>query len=174
MFPWNLFPFNKQTREQFDQMKHMDPNSINEYIQDMMKNMFPNGVEGMMNPNDVVKGSQGLMNGFNMNQKQADKKESTQHHNNSVQVQVFETHEDVYIRLPINGEDWIQSLKIYHTSNKAIIENIPEHGERHEITLPSLVKKKGAQAHVKDGILEVKIPRSTDLQFSEVDVREKL
>jgi hypothetical protein len=165
MFPWNLFPFNKQ-------MKQMDPNNMNQYIQDMMKNMFPNGLEGMMNPDDMLKGSQGFINPFNtMSDSEVDSANTSPSKN--LQIHVFESHEHVFLRFPISDEVWLKQLKIFHTSNQAIIENIPTIGERQVITLPSLVKKKGATANFKDGILELKIPRSIDMQYSEVDISEK-
>jgi HSP20 family molecular chaperone IbpA len=67
----------------------------------------------------------------------------------------------------------MKHLKIFHTSNQAIIENIPGCDERQVITLPCLVKKKGAVAQYQDGILELKIPKSIDMQYTEIDVSEK-
>ena len=46
--------------------------------------------------------------------------------------------------------------------------------DTHKIPLPSLVKKKGTTAHYKEGMLEIKIPKNMDLQFSEVDITEIL
>ncbi|MBB2481919.1 hypothetical protein H5P36_17230 [Bacillus sp. APMAM] len=67
----------------------------------------------------------------------------------------------------------IHNIKIYHTSNQLIIENSSD-GNRDTITLPALVKKKGTTAQYKDEILEVKMPKSVDMQYTEVDVSERL
>ncbi|MCM2589316.1 Hsp20/alpha crystallin family protein [Rossellomorea marisflavi] len=93
--------------------------------------------------------------------------------NGSVPAHVFESFEDVYVRFELKDEGLMKKVKIYHTSNQAIIENIPSDGDRQVMTLPCLVKKKGASAHFRDGILEVKIPKSTDMQFTEIDVSDR-
>ncbi|WP_064093217.1 Hsp20/alpha crystallin family protein [Rossellomorea aquimaris] len=163
MFPWNLFPFNKDMK---DKMNSMNPKEIDSYIQSMMKNMFPNGWEGMMNPNDTMKGAQSFTHSNN----QQSAKDTPSH---KIPTNIFETFEDVFLRLQITNEEWMKQLRIFHTSNQAIIENIPEVGDRQVITLPALVKKKGAVAQYKDGILELKIPKSIDMQYTEIDVSER-
>jgi HSP20 family molecular chaperone IbpA len=74
--------------------------------------------------------------------------------------------------IPIKDEDCLKSLKVCHTSNQLIIENYPSESERQVYTLPATVRKKGGVATYKDGLLEVKIPKNTDLQYSEIDVKE--
>lgn len=86
----------------------------------------------------------------------------------------FETHDYVYVRIPIKDEEWIKKLRLYHTTNQLIVEHIPQQEDKHTITLPAIVKKKGASANYKDGILEVKIPKNIDMQFSQIDVMEIL
>lgn len=164
MFPWNLFPFNKQMK---DQMKQMNPKEVDSYIQGMMKNMFPGGWDSMMNPNEMMKGVQSFVPPMNNQPKRPDSSSP------SIPTNVFESFEDVYIRFQIPNEEWMKELRIFHTSNQAIIENIPENGDRQVITLPSLVKKKGAIAQYKEGVLELKIPKSIDMQYTEIDVSDK-
>ena len=84
----------------------------------------------------------------------------------------FETHDFVFVRIPIKKEEWIKQLQIYHTSNQLIVEHIPDHEDKHTVTLPAIVKKKGAVANYKDGMLEVRIPKNVDMQFSQIDVTE--
>ena len=172
MFPWSLFPFNKGMK---DQMNQMNPKEMDSYIQGMMQKMFPGGWESMMNPNDMMNGAQSFMNPLgNQGQKEKNEKEYHSHsHSSSIPVTVFETFEDIYIRFHIPDEEWMKHLKIFHTSNQAIIENIPGSEERQVITLPCLVKKKGAVAQFKEGILELRIPKSIDMQYTEIDVSEK-
>ncbi|TMU86956.1 Hsp20/alpha crystallin family protein [Bacillus sp. BHET2] len=172
MFPWSLFPFNKDMK---DQMNQMNPKEMDSYIQGMMKKMFPGGWESMMNPNDMMNGAQSFSNPMGMmgNQGQKTQRDEASRSSSSVPTTIFETFEDVYIRFHVPNEEWMKSLKIFHTSNQAFIENIPDSDERQVITLPCLVKKKGAVAQYKDGILELKIPKSIDLQYTEIDVSEK-
>ncbi|MCA1053964.1 Hsp20/alpha crystallin family protein [Rossellomorea aquimaris] len=168
MFPWSLFPFNKDMK---DQMNKMNPKEIDSYVQDMMKKMFPGGYSSMMNPTEAMNGHQPFIHSMNKDPVQQEQEKTAQH--NQIPVNVFETFEDVYIRMKIPNEEWMKQMKIFHTSNQAIIENIPEHGDRQVLTLPSLVKKKGAMAQYRDGILELRIPRSVDLQYTEIDVSDK-
>ncbi|MFC0415267.1 Hsp20/alpha crystallin family protein [Cytobacillus solani] len=157
MFPWNLFPFHKDAKKA---MQQMNPEDINKYIQNMMGQMIPEQMQGMMNAQD-------FMQGFG-EQKQQPSSSST------FSSSVFETHDFVFVRIPLKEESWRKNLRLFHTSNQMIIEHIPEYEDKHIITLPALVKKKGTTAHIKDDILEVKIPKNVDMQFSEVDVTDIL
>ncbi|WP_071459848.1 Hsp20/alpha crystallin family protein [Bacillus massilinigeriensis] len=155
MFPWSMLPNNKDMQKLFGNMKSGD---VEKYIQDLFGKMFNENMEGVMNPNEWMKAVQPL---------QQNSRGDTQHKGASV----FETHDYVYIRLNLEHENSLKDMKIFHTSNKAIIENLPQIGEKLSITLPSLVKKKGASAVHKDGVLEIRIPKAVDMQFSEVDVK---
>ena len=66
----------------------------------------------------------------------------------------------------------LKELRIYHTPNQLMIEHIPEKDQKHSITLPAMVKKKGSSAKYKDGILEIKLIKSYDIQYSQIDVTE--
>jgi HSP20 family molecular chaperone IbpA len=166
MFPWNIFPFNKDTKGTMQQMK---PEDINQYVQDMMGKMFPanmggmfpTNMGGMFNPQDMMKNIHPDVN-------------FKQPSNTSLQSSVFETHDNVFVRIQINSEEWLNQMKLYHTSNHMIVEHIPESTDKHTIVLPAIVKKKGASARYKDGMLEIQVPKNMDLQFSEIDVKEIL
>lgn len=153
MFPWNLFPFNLDSKKMMQQMK---PEEINSYIQNMMGQMFPEHLQKMMN-------EQNLKHSFTNKAKQSS--QST-----SLPSSVFETHDFVYVRVQIKNEEWLKAMRLYYTSNQMIIEHIPEYDDKHTIILPALVKKKGTTAQVKDNILEIKIPKSVDMQYSEIDI----
>jgi hypothetical protein len=156
MFPWNLFPFNKDMKDSLQKMK---PDEINNYVQDIIGKVMPGNFRGMMNPQD-------MFNGF-----QSSPSPSTTG-GGSLNSSAFETHDFVYARIPIKEEEWIKMIRIYHTTNQLIVEDIPQKGDKHIITLPAIVKKKGATANFKDGVLEVKIPKNVDMQFSQIDVTE--
>ncbi|MDZ5474631.1 Hsp20/alpha crystallin family protein [Bacillus sp. 31A1R] len=159
MFPWNLFPFNNQMKNMTEQI---NPNNIEGYIQDMMSKMFPQHMEGMNQqtpPNPF----------FNQNSNT-----SSSNKKSPLDSSVFETHEYVYAMVPIKNEEWLRKLKLFYTSNQLIIEHIPDDRDKQIITLPAIVKRKGATAQYKDGLLEVRIPKNIDMQFSEIDVTEVL
>jgi HSP20 family molecular chaperone IbpA len=163
MFPWNFFPFNKDMQSKLQQMR---PEEMNQFVQSMMSKMFhPSSPHTMnMNPEEFTGG------GFHPFQ-------SSQEHastNTKLQYTLFETHEDIFVRVVIESEDWLKSIKLTHTSNLLILEHIPNDEDCHKIPLPSLVKKKGTTAFYKDGMLEIKIPKNIDLQYSEVDITEIL
>ncbi|WP_042355393.1 spore coat protein [Bacillus rubiinfantis] len=157
MFPWNIFPFNKDIKETLEKMQ---PNQIDKYVQDIIGNVFPENMKRMTNPQDF----------FGNLQSSGPQQQSAA--SSGLQAQAFETHDYVYVRITIKHADWIQKLRVYHTSNQLILEHIPEQDDKHTITLPAIVKKKGAAANYKDGILEVKIPKNIDMQFSQIDVTE--
>jgi HSP20 family molecular chaperone IbpA len=161
MFPWNLFPFNKDMKENLQKMK---PEEINNYVQDIIGKVMPGNFRGMMNPQDMFNGFQPFSSSPSGN--------TSSGPTGTLNSTAFETHDFVYVRIPIKDEEWIKSIRIYHTTNQLIVEDIPERQDKHIITLPSIVKKKGATANFKDGILEVKIPKNVDMQFSQIDVTE--
>ena len=97
---------------------------------------------------------------------------NSQNNDSHLKYSIFETHEDIFVRIQIDSEEWLKELKVYHTSNLLIIEHIPAYPDKHSIPLPSLVKKKGSTAHYKDGILEIRIVKNIDMQYSEIDITE--
>jgi HSP20 family molecular chaperone IbpA len=171
LFPWNsFFPFNKNMKET---MKNMNPQDVDQYVKGIMKQMFPNDWQGMQNPGDLMKNMSSMMNGMNGSAYGQSREEPAHAENERIPVNIFEALECIYIQIKISDDDVVKKMKVYHTSNQAILENIPAEGERQVITLPSLVKKKGSSAQYKEGILEIKIPKSIDLQFTEIDVSER-
>ncbi|MGM0845295.1 MAG: Hsp20/alpha crystallin family protein [Bacillota bacterium] len=168
MFPWNsFFPFNKNMK---DMMKNMNPQEVDQYVKGVMKQMFPSDWQGMQNPGDLMSNMNNMMNGSSS---ETSREHSHQENSEKIPVNVFEALENIYIQLKISDEELVKKMKVFHTSNQAILENIPSAGERQVITLPSLVKKKGSSAQYKEGILEIKIPKSIDLQYTEIDVSER-
>jgi hypothetical protein len=155
MFPWNMFPFGKDMKGSFQGMK---PQDIEKYVQETMSKVFNQGMNGAGFP-DLSTNSQ-------TNQDSSPLKKDLH------SAHIFETHDYVFAMIPIKDEDCLKILKVCHTSNQLIIENYPLEAERQVYTLPATVRKKGGAATYKDGLLEVKIPKNTDLQYSEIDVKE--
>lgn len=154
MFPWNsLFSFQKNPNQK-DFLKNMQQSDVQSFIEKVFTQVLPENMQGMTNQKD---GS------FQKENKKTD---------HPLQAEVFETHSYVFIRIPVKDEAWLKHMKLYHTSNQSIVEGIPEALDRHVITLPALVKKKGAAAQYKDGTLEIRLPKSFNPQYSEIDVSE--
>lgn len=135
-------------------MEQIKPEEINHYIQNLMGQLMPDQIQQVLETQD-----------FNKQTKQSAPKRST------FPATVFETHDFVYVRVEIKDEEWLKNIRLYHTSNQLIIEHIPKLEDKHTITLPALVKKKGASTLIKEGILEIKIPKNIDMQYSEIELQ---
>lgn len=142
-----------------DTMQKMKPEEIDKYVQDIIGKIMPSNMRGLMNPQDMFSGFQSSVS-------------NQQSETGILNSTSFETHDFVFVRIPIKNEEWVRQIRIYHTSNQLIVEHIPQQEDKHTITLPAIVKKKGATANFKDGMLEVKIPKNVDMQFSQIDVTE--
>ncbi|WHY65345.1 Hsp20/alpha crystallin family protein [Neobacillus sp. SuZ13] len=140
-------------------MTKMKPEEINNYVQDVLGKLMPGNMKAGINPAEMFQGFQSPVS-------------SPLSTSDPLHSTAFETHNYVYVRISIKQEEWVKQLRIYHTSNQLILEHIPHHEDKHTITLPAIVKKKGATATFKDGVLEVKIPKNIDLQYSQIDVTE--
>ncbi|QPC46565.1 Hsp20/alpha crystallin family protein [Mangrovibacillus cuniculi] len=147
MFPWkSLFPF--QQKEIGGLLKPFNPNDVEQYIQSMMGKAMQ-GNFGQSDSSSGVKASDG-------------------HHDN---IEVFETHEHVFVKVKKSEED-MKDLRVFHTSNQAILSSKEREEEQTIITLPSLVHRKGCIAKYRDGLLVLTFTKQDDMQFSEVDIRE--
>ncbi len=149
MFPWNLFPFNKDMKSKLEQM---NPDNIDQFIKGIMGNVMP-AQSGTSNPLDSYRAQPA-------------------HQANTLNSTTFETHDSVFIRIPIKDETMLKGLQIYHTANQLKVEHYPELDISHSIMLPAMVKKKGSSAKYQDGILEIKLIKSYDVQYSQIDVSE--
>ena len=130
---------------------------INKFVQDMITESMSQSTE-----NNHITDAMGI---FNQDER---KQEYTNH---SLKVSTFETHDHVYVRVLIKDESQLATIKIFHTSNQLIIEGLPSLDNKHVVTLPSIVKMKGATSEYRDDFLQVKMVKKTDLQFTEIDVQ---
>ncbi|MEC1521337.1 Hsp20/alpha crystallin family protein [Neobacillus niacini] len=153
MFPFNFFPFNKDMK---NKLQHMKSDEIDQFIKGILGNVMSSQSGSAMNPQDFV-------NHFRPQPSQQV---------NSQNSTAFETHDSVFVRIPIKDESLLKDLRIYHTANQLTVENIPELDQKHSITLPAAVKRKGSSAKFKDGILEIKLIKSHDIHYSQIDVTE--
>lgn len=155
MNPWNvLFPFQKY-------MKNFTSSPQGKEMESYMSNMFTNWQKN------------GFSNDSQQNtENQTFYEQESTHQSSHDGTSLFETHTDVYVRVPIKDASSLKNIKIFHTSNTSIIEGYPNKEDRQVYTLPAIVKKRGGSAQYREGMLEIKLPKATDLQFSEINVTE--
>jgi hypothetical protein len=158
MLPWNNFPFNEEMKKMLHNKGSTD---IDQYVQDMITKMLPQNMDRMLNPQTWMKGDAP----FHQDSQPYPSEDG-------LQAAIFETHDFVFIRIPIKDESWLRDIKIFHTSHELFIENAPSLEEKNTYTLPVPVRKKGATANLKDSILEIRIPRSIQTQISEISIPE--
>jgi hypothetical protein len=154
LFPWNLLPFDRNSQKKFLEMK---PDEIEKYVQQMMGKVFQPNMNGMLKPEEWLR---------EMDKNTNPPSDSV----NSIKAEIFETHDYVFIRIPLKNEAWLKQMKLFYTSNQVIIEHIPELSDKQTFILPSPVKRKGAAASHKEGILELRLSKQADLQYSEIDL----
>lgn len=160
MFPWNFSPFNKKMNSQ---LSPLNPNEIERFVKEMMGQMMSGQMQGMMNNSEWMSSSNSPQ------QNNADVKTNGA----ALSYSVCDTHNHIFVRIGIKEESWLSTLKLYLTTNQLIIEHIPNQNDKITVTLPAIVRKKGTTTSYKDEILEVKIPKNIDMQYSEIEVIEK-
>ncbi|WP_203362074.1 Hsp20/alpha crystallin family protein [Bacillus sp. REN10] len=163
-----MFPFQSpfSTNEEWQKwMKQFNQGDIEKYVQNVLTQSLPDAMQKHQESFDFLKQTP-----FSPFANQQPINTSPEKETPTIHISVFETHEDVYVKIPLEDTSMFSNLKIYHTSNQAIIEGIPEAEDKKIVILPAIVKKKGAVAHFKDGILQIKIPKEIDLQYTEIDV----
>ncbi|MFZ2464729.1 MAG: Hsp20/alpha crystallin family protein [Caldibacillus thermoamylovorans] len=154
MWPWGFFGSNKAN---FDPFQYLSEGEFQQMLDQWMKQAFPDFIQSMMN------------DGTTFHHKNKDE-ENENRETSTVKETLFETHDDIFIRIPIQDEKQIDRLKIYYSLNKCVIDGLNEDSSPHTIILPATVKKKGAKAIYRDQILEIRIPKSIEWQMSEIDV----
>ena len=155
MFPWNLLPFDRNSQKKFLEMK---PDEIENYVQQMMGKMLQPSMQGMLKPEEWLKGMQ--------QQNSPDPVKA----NSGLNAEMFETHDFVFVRVPLKDEALLKQMKLFYTSNQVIIEHIPDLSDKHTLVLPATVKRKGAAANYRDGVLELRLQKIVDMQYAEIDI----
>ncbi|MFN2745729.1 MULTISPECIES: hypothetical protein [Bacillus] len=154
MFDWQrFFPFQQFSK---DGVQGADPKDVEQYIHQIMKNVFGPGYTGQFPFRDPL----------------SQESPAAKEHGPSDEhdpIDVFETTSHVFVKIPLTKEQ-LNPLKIKHTSQTLIMENYPEPGQQKKVILPSLVRRKGTKALYKDGILEVMFFKNEDFNLSEIDI----
>ncbi|KMY53395.1 hypothetical protein AC623_04845 [Bacillus sp. FJAT-27231] len=158
-----MFPFQSSFPSANDWqkwLKHLHERDVEKYVQNVLSSSLPPSWQMNENEGDRAK-----------NEPRQQTISPTVEEPVSLQSSVFETHEAVYVRIPISDPSLFKNLKVFHTSNQAILEGLPGTASEKVIILPAIVKKKGATAHYKDGVLQIMIPKEVDFQYTEIDIR---
>lgn len=123
MFPWNTLFSSHKNQNNF--LKNFQNNDVQSFIEKVFAEVMPENIQETMNQ-----------------EHSAVKDRSHQTENHPLKAKVLETHSFIYIRIPIEEEDWLKRMKILHTSNQSMIHGVPNENDKHVIPLPALVRKK--------------------------------
>ncbi|KEF37284.1 hypothetical protein M670_03531 [Schinkia azotoformans MEV2011] len=162
MFPWNL---NGNLQEYIKQFTNVKPNEVEDFIKKILSSHVP----FQSSPQTDVKSREQKPSTLT-NKEPTKNPTSAQHKNEPIEIKVFESHEDVFVHFPLNNKNDIKTGKIFYNSNQLILKDIPNIGDKHKVLLPAIVQQRGAKINYKNGILQIKIPKADDLQFTEIDL----
>lgn len=162
MFPWNL---NGNLEDYIKQFMNVKPNEVDEFIKKILSNHVPSQPFPQMDMKAREQKTSTLMN-----KEPAFNPDNTKNKNALLEIKVFESHEDVFVQFPVQSQNDIKAGKIFYNSNQLILKDIPNIGDKHKVLLPAIVQQRGAKIHYKNGILQIKIPKADDLQFTEIDL----
>ncbi len=151
MLPWGFFG----SKKNLDPFHSMNEDELQAIIEQWVRQVFPQNIGSLLKN---ISGSN--------KEKPNPERESPR----PVKESVFETHDFIFIRIPVDDESLLDRIKIFHSLNKCFIYGLSEDKKPYTIILPATVKKRGATAVYRDHILEIKIPKSLDWQMSEIDV----
>ncbi|WP_010283718.1 Hsp20/alpha crystallin family protein [Bacillus timonensis] len=165
MFPFqSLFPF-KDIMQQL--MKHSGhSSSIEKFVQESISKSMSSSLDLFQNNASVIQRA------FHENQVSEDGEVSLPEQTKASELTptIFDSHDHVYVKFRIKDSTKLSNVKIFHTSNTIIIEGYPNEESYHEFALPEIVKKKGATTSYKDEYLQIKLPKATDMQYTQIDV----
>ncbi|MDQ0228908.1 Hsp20/alpha crystallin family protein [Metabacillus malikii] len=149
MFPWNnQFPFNQSNFTK--QFQKMNPKEVEQYIEDIMKNIF---------------GSE-PSNKFPFHNEVDNERTKTQELS---EFDIYETTDYLYVKIGIPKEK-IESIKVQHSSHQLFIHSDTDENEKTTYMLPSPVAKKGTKAHYENGILEIQLTKLHEHTISEISI----
>lgn len=162
MFPWNL---NGNLQDYIKQFMNVKPNEVDDFVKKVLSNHVPFQPSPQMDMK-----SRGQNPSTLTNKEPTINPNNTKHKNEPIEIKVFESHEEIFVHFPVNNKNDIQAGKIFYNSNQLIIKDIPNIGDKHKVLLPAIVQQRGAKINFKNGILQIKIPKADDHQFTEIDL----
>jgi len=163
MFPWSNFEnFNDYVK----QLMNLRPNEIDQYVKKMIESNILNNMPYAPPSNTTQKSRENTPPTFTNKAVPVESNTALEFND----IKVFESHEDVFVQFPVKNKNDLQAGKIYYNSNQLVIKDIPNIGDKHKVLLPAIVQQRGARIHFKNGILQIKIPKADDIQFTEIDL----
>ena len=148
MFPWDKqFPFGQSGFSK--QLNKMNPKEVENYIQQVMKNVF---------------GGDLTQSGYPFQTDDSPKETST-----IQKPEIFETSDYVYVNIPINNVSK-ENVKLQHTTHQLYIINYPKDSEQTKFMLPSPVKRKGTRARFLEDRIEIQFIKLSEFSLSEIDI----
>jgi HSP20 family molecular chaperone IbpA len=87
----------------------------------------------------------------------------------SLQSEVFETHDYMIAKIKIPDPINPKKIKIFFATNQIWLEGLSDKSKI--IQLPTHGRFHGSKAAFKDDILEIRIPKETNIGFKEINVR---
>ncbi|MGD6815914.1 Hsp20/alpha crystallin family protein [Metabacillus sp. 84] len=150
MFPWNKqYPFNQQKMPDF--FKKMNPNQVENYVQQVMGQVFGQDQQG----------------GFPYQFSQQGHEEK----NEAPRESWYEATDKVYFKLHIPAS-LAKNIKIQHNSHQVTIVNFPEKGESKTFSIPHPVRRKGTKASYQNENLELSFLKNEDVHVTEISLPE--
>ena len=141
-----MFPLNW-----FDKKDPFDEKMLQNLIEQWTKQMFPAYFQPQTNKKNAEQRSNKKMN---------------------LKEEIFETHDYIFIRIPISDRQNLKNIKIQFSHTRCTIQGLLENQRPYEIILPKPVQKKGAKAVYRDQVLEIQLVKSLDWHFGEIDIDE--
>lgn len=142
----------------------MSQEELTKYMEGMFGKIFSPDTAELFNWNDVIN-NMGAPQGGNTSTASSSSATS-----GSLSYELFETHHFIFIRIPIEHNEWLERIRIFHTANELYIENIPGKTDKHTVSLPTMVKRKGTKTQYKEQILEIQLEKVSDHQYAEINV----
>lgn len=155
MFPFGKSPFKENG---FGKMIMKD---IDQYVQQVLSNAMGQSFPQYMKENDFFKHAHQMYN----------QPLSSEQQRGPLTSNVFQTHDECIVQLSFPKPDKVEEIKVAYTPYSCTITGTYD-GEdfTEECQLPCTVSRKGSKATCRNGILEVKLIKYTNLPETEIDV----
>ena len=141
-----------------DWMKFLNQSGMEKQMEQLLSMVSPEQLGGLINQQFKSKDDQ--------------EEQSSTHSNKKLAVEILETHDYLFVRIPITA-DYLPKLKVLHTSTKFIISGLPPNPEEKQtFHLPAPVKKKGSKTLYRDEILEIVLFKLNESHYSEISIPE--
>ncbi|MFC7393539.1 hypothetical protein [Scopulibacillus cellulosilyticus] len=164
-----------------------NPNDVQSYV-DNMKQPFMQGfpfngtdIQKMVNDSiqqafpDFLKdpeNQQNQQNQQNQSNQQMNRSSQAAGNQSSSNYQVFETHDFVIARIPVDQTDERAHPRIYMDTYHLYVKGLPNDPNGLKIPLPSPVRPKFAKAEYKSNILEIRMLKKGPEPLTEINMDE--